>query len=93
MFLLVSGRHVGAHPDGRQHWKKTSVAPEQKRLYICNFSRTDVVVKMEELRKGSNLLKEKKGSPTTLDSKLLVKLTQPVLARISSLARLMYFVA
>ena len=20
MFLLVSGRHVGAHPDGHQHW-------------------------------------------------------------------------
>ena len=54
--------------------KKTSLAREHKRRNICNFSRTDFFflffVKMDKIRKGSVLRKEKWGSLSIQESKI-----------------------
>ena len=35
MFLLVSGRHVGAHPDGHQHGVSTQISINLDNKFLC----------------------------------------------------------
>ena len=52
--------------------KKTSVEREQKRRNICNFLRTDFFlsfVKMDKIRKGSDLREKKRGVGVTEHSR------------------------
>ena len=56
--------------------RKTSVSREHKRRSICNFSLTDYYffVKMDKIRKGSDLRKEKWGSPSIQENKIAANL-------------------
>ena len=45
MFLLVSGRHVGAHPDGHRHGVSTQISINLSKT----FSAYQILVKMLEV--------------------------------------------